>query len=124
MTDKDYVQEYVQEVTGAAAIEMAEKLGLQRRSNVSDLRSGQMVIIASSQGIKVGRLSSVLTEGSNVSSETYFLNNEVLFEERYHITYQDWTQFENRHRSPDADWNARHPATIESALPEGAVIYA
>lgn len=113
----------VEKVTFAAAADMAEKLGLKKRQGLHELSYGKEVVIATAQGIKVGKVSSVIIEKKDVSMESYLLNGEDLYDEMYDISSDEWEKFETRNVRPDAEWSSKHPARIHSHLPGNVVVY-
>lgn len=84
----------------------AERLGMVLREEVDNLLEGQLVLVATPNGMNVGHVSVKFEEDEESRSESYSLNGQLLYE--HHFT------------KPET-WSA-HPKLI-SHLPEKVAVY-
>jgi hypothetical protein len=112
--------EQIAETTMAAAAFMAEKLGLTREEDMTNLREGQQAMMVTGTGIVVGKIRAVHMESraGKARFDTYLLNDTILSPAQFSETRLCKYMF-----LADGNGGWFEEPDIACSLPEGAVLY-
>jgi hypothetical protein len=97
----------IRQIMWSYAVDAAKQLGLTRRDSIDDLLEGQLIMVATPNGMNIGNVTMVYEATETSRHEKYYVNGELLYQYDYD--------------SPVSSWG-EHP-TMVNHLPKEVVIY-